>query len=264
VLRAAGLHWVSRLHLACGILAYAAPLLWLALLGAGAIVWPSEHVAQGSPVHHLMTALFAVSLAMLAAPKLMALVLALQDRELRRGFGGAALLVLGVAAETAASLLMTPVMMVMQSVAVVEVLLGRDSGWSAQHREGAELTGRAAWRAHGVHVALGALGAVGAFFVSKQFLMWTSPVFLSLTLSALLSVHTSKVLGAAATSRRRLFQIPEDVAAPSVLQRSLSLRRAYAGEAALRRSIDLLFRKPPAVYDVGRTQPMPVDLPMVA
>lgn len=257
VLPAAGLHWVSRLHLACGILAYVTPLLWLLLLVNGAMVWPEQHIGADPAAFRCIVALFAVSLGLLAAPKAMALVLALRDPELRRGFGGATRLILGVAAETAGSILMTPVMMVMQSAAVVEVLIGRDSGWSAQHRQGAELSRKDAWRAHGGHVLLGAIGAIGAFFLSKNFLIWTSPVFLSLMLSALLSVTTSRPR--AAESAGRLFQIPEDVAPPQVLTRARALREAYAAEAASRGAIDALFRQSAAVYDLGRNVVTPRD-----
>ncbi|CAN7169789.1 glucans biosynthesis glucosyltransferase MdoH [Phenylobacterium sp. LjRoot219] len=249
VLPAAGLHWVSRLHLLCGVLAYVTPLLWLLLLVNGAMVWPAQHIALGSPAYGYVVALFAVSLGLLAVPKVLALVLALRDRELRRGFGGATKLILGVVVETLGSILMTPVMMVMQSVAVIEVLLGRDSGWSAQHRQGAELSRKDAWRAHGVHVLLGAIGAVGAFFLSKNFLIWTSPVFLSLTLSALLSVRTSRP-AADAAARDRLFQIPEDLQPPRVLTRARALRAAYAAEAETRRRIEALLRQPAAVYTI--------------
>lgn len=264
VLAGAGLHWISRLHLACGILAYVAPLLWLALLVDGAMVWPAQHIAVGSHAYEYVVALFAVSLALLAAPKGMALLLALRDPELRRGFGGAPRLVLGVIAEVVGSFLMTPVMMVMQSAAVVEVLLGRDSGWSAQHRQGAELSRKDAWRAHGGHVLLGAIGAVGAFFLSKNFLIWTSPVFLSLTLSALLSVRTSRPPSAEAGTGARIFQIPEDVLPPKVLTRARALREAYAAEAPMRSKIDALFRQSAAVYDLGRNVTRPRELPIAA
>ncbi|CAN7486649.1 glucans biosynthesis glucosyltransferase MdoH [Phenylobacterium sp. LjRoot225] len=252
VLRSAGLHWVSRLHLLCGVLAYVAPLLWLALLVSGAMVWPAQHVTVGSQAYACIVGLFAMSLALLAAPKAMALVLALRDGETRRGFGGASRLGLGVAAEIVGALLMTPVMMVMQSVAVVEVLIGRDSGWAAQHRQGVALSRREAWRAHGGHVLLGALGAVGAFFISHEVLLWTSPVFLSLTLSALLSVKTSRAPTGKPASRERLFQTPEDTDPPPVLQRARALRSAYAAETDVRRRVEALMRTPAAVYEVDR------------
>jgi membrane glycosyltransferase len=141
-------------------------------------------------------------------------------------------------------------------VAVVEVLLGRDSGWSAQHRQGVALSRKQAWRAHGVHVALGLCGALGAFFLSKYFLIWTSPVFLSLTLSALLSIRTSKPRGAGSL-RERLFQTPEDREPPRVLVRANALRDAYAAETTTRWKIAALMKAPIAAYDVGRNVTLP-------
>jgi membrane glycosyltransferase len=256
IVKAAGLHWVSRLHLLCGIFAYVTPLLWVALLVSGAVVWPEQHMIMGSWSYQAMCSLFALSLGLLAAPKLMALVLAIRSPEVRRGFGGTAQLVLGVLVESVASVLTTPVMMMMQCMAVIDVLAGRDSGWSAQHREGVALSRRDAWRAHGGHVLLGVAGAVGAFFLSRSFFVWTSPVFLSLAMSALLSVHSSKPLSQAPADRPRLFQIPEDAAPPRVLERSLALRRLYAAEAAIRRQIDGFFAAPTRAYDLGAIKPL--------
>ncbi|MBV9509868.1 MAG: glucans biosynthesis glucosyltransferase MdoH, partial [Caulobacteraceae bacterium] len=139
VIGAAGLHWVSRMHLFRGIFAYLAPALWLVLLVCGAFVWPAQHVARGSLEYREVIAIFGLTLLLLAAPKAMALALALSQPSVRAGFGGTARLCLGVLIETIASTLTTPVVMVMQSVAVAEVLLGRDGGWSPQRREGAEL-----------------------------------------------------------------------------------------------------------------------------
>jgi membrane glycosyltransferase len=262
ILFARGLHWVSRLHLACGIMAYLTPVLWLALLAAGSLVWPEQHIRAGSAEFRQIIGLFVASLALLGAPKVMALVLALRAPDLRRGFGGASRLVLGVLLESAASMLTTPVTMVMQSVAVLDVLIGRDSGWSAQHREGTELCGRDAWRAHGGHVLLGLLGAVGAFFVSKDVLLWTSPVFLSLALSAVLSLHSSRPLPQGEAGDRRLLQTPEDADPPAVLVRAAELRRAYAAEAGLRRQIEAHLRGPVAVYDGATRRAVPLLKPL--
>jgi membrane glycosyltransferase len=259
VLAVAGLHWVSRLHLVCGILAYLAPALWLAVLVCGAIIWPSQHVTVRSAEFREVTGLFLFTLALLLAPKTMALFLALRSRRARAGFGGAFQLLVGFGVESIASILMTPVMMVMQSVAVAEVLIGRDSGWSVQRREGAELSSRDAWRAHRGHVALGVGGAVGAFLVSKYFLMWASPVFLSLALSALLSLHTSRPKLGSFLRHRGLFQIPEDEAPPPVLERSLALRRAFADEAPDRRRIEAMLRAPSAVYEFIAPRPRAAD-----
>jgi membrane glycosyltransferase len=256
VLTAAGLHWVSRLHLACGIFAYLAPAVWLALVVCGAIVWPAQRLSPGSVEYGEVTAIFVFSLALLAAPKAMALILAMSSPTIRRGFGGAGPLTLGFLVECVASMLVTPVMMLMQAVAVAEVALGRDSGWTPQRREGVELSRRDAWRAHRGHVALGLAGGLGAFLVSKYFLMWASPVFLSLILSALLSLHTSRAGAKAPPGQRRLFHTPEDAEPPPVLARSLALRRAYADGAATRRQIEALMRETVPTYEF-KTARMP-------
>jgi membrane glycosyltransferase len=112
-------------------------------------------------------------------------------------------------------------------------------------------------------VALGALGAVGAFFLSHEVLLWTSPVFLSLTLSALLSVRTSRRLSGE-PSREPLFQTPEDADPPPVLQRARMLRGAYAAERDMRWKIEALMRAPAAVYEVGRMVVAPVSRPLAA
>jgi membrane glycosyltransferase len=138
--------------------------------------------------------------------------------------------------------------MVMQCVSVVEVLLGRDSGWAAQRREGNELSRREAWRAHRGHVALGVVAALAAFLADRYVLMWTSPVLLGLALSSFLSLHTSRVRVGAAPDRKRIFQIPEEHAPPPVLVRAAELRRHHAEQAENRRRIDALLRGPAPVY----------------
>ena len=264
LLSAAGLHWVSRLHLACGIFAYLAPAVWLTLVVCGAIIWPAQRLSPGSLEYGEVTAIFVFSLALLAAPKAMALILAMSSPAMRRGFGGAGALTLGFLVECIASMLMTPVMMLMQAVAVAEVALGRDSGWTAQRREGVELSRRDAWRAHRVHVVLGLAGGLGAFLVSKYFLMWASPVFLSLTLSALLSLHTSRAGSNRLPGQRRLFRTPEDAEPPPVLARSLALRRAYVDDAAARRQIELLMRENVPTYEFRTGRTATQDAPVTA
>ena len=245
LLAAAGLHWVSRLHLVRGVLAYVAPVLWLAQLVCGAVVWSVERQA-GAAAHGKVVALFALMVALLAGPKLMAFVLAMRDRRIRAGFGGARRLAWGFVLESLVSVLTTPVMMMMQTAAVGQVLMGRDSGWAAQRRDGVELAPRQVWRAHRSHVALGVTGAIAALLVDPNFLVWTSPVFLGLTLSAFLNLHTSRA--PLSVGRAGLLQIVEEVRPPPVLSRAQELRRAYDDAAELRRHIEALFIAPPAIH----------------
>jgi membrane glycosyltransferase len=250
LLRTAGLHWVSRLHLLLGISAYLASPLWLVLLVFGSLVWSREHFARGSTQVMEVTWAFSLTMALLAIPKLLALALALASPERRKGFGGSARLVAGVALETFASVLLTPVTMVMQAVSVFDVLVGRDSGWKPQRREGAEISSKEAWRAHRGHVALGLAGGIGAWLTDRSLLVWAGPVFLSLALSAALSFHTSRQRAASRLAVPTLLRIPEDAAPPWVLTRARELRANYAVEAPVRRQIEALFREDPAIYEI--------------
>jgi len=189
---ACGLHWVSRLHLLLGIFTYLAPPMWLALVACSALVWPHQDLRIGSSRYEDVLGLLVLSVALLAAPKLLALLVAMRRPELRARFGGARRLLSGFAAEFATSIVLTPLLMVMQSVAVVEVLLGRDGGWKPQQRRAAGLSAGDAWRAHRPYVAAGAAGLVGALLVDPYLLIWVGPVFFSLTFSAALSWHTSR------------------------------------------------------------------------
>ncbi|HMO43655.1 MAG TPA: hypothetical protein PKB04_10120, partial [Phenylobacterium sp.] len=124
VIGAGGLHWVSRLHLARGVLSYATSPLWLGFLVLGGLVW-SQQRAAGGPTDAGALGLFALTLGLLVAPKLAALLLALAESGARRAFGGSARLMAGALAELVLSSLLAGVMMLMQSRAVCDVLMGR-------------------------------------------------------------------------------------------------------------------------------------------
>ena len=143
-----GFHWVSRLHLLTGIGSYLTAPLWLIFLVSGILVslqaqfvrpeyfpkgyslfpqWPAQ-----DPI--LAAWVFVGTMGMLIAPKLLAFVVLLTDRDTRKKFGGGFRVLAGIIAETILSGLTAPVMMIFQSSAVSEILLGRDAGWQVQRR----------------------------------------------------------------------------------------------------------------------------------
>ena len=117
---------------------------------------------------------------------------------------------------------LAPILMVLQSRAVIEILVGRDSGWGAQRRNGGGLTFAEAWRFHRTHVAIGAVTGVLCYWVSVPVLAWMSPVVLGLLLSANLSWWTSKPASARLT---RLLATKEDLTPPLILLRAEDARR---------------------------------------
>ena len=254
VLSGAGLHWVSRLHMVRGVLSYVASPLWLLLLAAGAGSWMQKGGPLPADAVQPAVWLFAATMAMLFAPKIMAGILVLRHGQ-ARSYGGAIRLIVSIVAESLIAAMVAPVLMLMQSVAVAQVLLGRDSGWNAQQRDAGRLSRKEAWRMHRGHVVIGVLGAAVAVLLDPAIFWWTSPVYLGLLLSAPLSALLARPELGEACRRLGLFLIPEERAAPTVASRAATLRAAYDAEAATRRQIEKLLRDPAPVYAPG---PMPV------
>lgn len=246
VIGAGGLHWVSRLHLVRGVLSYATSPLWLGFLVLGGLVW-SQQRAAGGPTDAGALGLFVLTLGLLVAPKLGALLLALAEPGARRAFGGSARLMAGALAELVLSSLLAGVMMLMQSRAVCDVLMGRDSGWNAQVRDGPQISFADAWRRHRRHTAAGLAWVILAGLLDPMLLVWTSPLAAGLILAAPLSVWTSQNH----LVRLGVFRTPEDVRPPWVIQRAAELRRARQGLGQTRQDIEKLMAGPVAAHQPG-------------
>ena len=248
VLGANGLHWVSRLHLARGVLAYLTAPLWLGFLLLGGVVWFQQRDAGQAIDASMAGALFAATMALLLIPKLMGALLVARNPATRQAVGGTGGLTLSVLAEVALSALMAPIFMLMHSRAVLDVLRGRHSGWAAQQRDEGRLKFKTAWRRHWLHTALGLAWAGTAYALDPVLLAWTSPVAVGLTLSIPLSMTTSRADAGATCRRVGLFLTPEETRAPGVAVRAAALRMLYDAEASVRSEIDRLFRNPALVY----------------
>ena len=252
ILGARGFHWVSRLHLARGVLAYLTAPLWLAFLAAGAFVWFEQRDSVGEAAAPMALGLFILTMVLLSAPKIMGAVLTARDRVSRQACGGRRKLALGVVTEVALSALMAPIFMFMHSLAVADVLRGRHSGWAAQQRDDGKMKFKDGWKRHGLHTLIGIGWAVAAYRLDPMLLAWTAPLAVGLILSMPISMLTSRGDVGRFCERLGLFRIPEEVEIPRVISRAVELRARYAAEAAMRFQIDLLFRSPAEVY---RPQP---------
>lgn len=244
VLPAHGLHWVSRLHLARGILSYLTAPLWLGFLVMGGLVWAQGDAAASILDARLAGGLFAVTMSLLLAPKALGALLTARGGNVRRACGGGGRVALGVLAESVLSALFAPVMMLLHSRAVLEVLRGKDAGWSTQQRDEEQMSLTEAWLRHRVHTAVGLAWALGAGALDPVFLAWSSPVVLGLTLSAPLSMLSARADLGGACRRAGLFLTPEEAEPPAIATRAAELRRAYEAEAPVRAEIDRLFKAP--------------------
>jgi len=186
---------------------------------------------------------FAATMALLLAPKLIGYLAMLPDRAARRGFGGAVGAFVSMIAETLISGLIAPVMMLIQSVSVVQILSGRDSGWQAQRRDDGSLPLRAAMRRYGWHTAFGLLLALAAYEVSYSLFAWMTPVIAGLILAIPLAQWSANPATGRRLRRIKLLLTPEESHPPEILERANALAAEFTGTDR-RGALERLFADP--------------------
>lgn len=183
-----GLHLVSRLHFGLGALAFVSSLLWLLMLaastadavdnavsatqffGAGYQLFPDWPVSRPD----LIRSLLALTIGLLAVPKLLGLLLALRQR--RRAFGGGLRLLIGAVAEAAFAVLIAPLTMAFHARFVVTILGGRSVSWDPQVRDARAAPWAEAWRCTAPVTALAVAWGGLAALLAPDFLPWLAPV----------------------------------------------------------------------------------------
>ncbi|WP_298686161.1 glucans biosynthesis glucosyltransferase MdoH [uncultured Sphingomonas sp.] len=207
VLDTAGLHWVSRLQLLMGASAYLTSPLWLMLLAASAIV--AVHSQGEIQIIAPSGWLLGLTLVLLFAPKFMALGWMLADPMRRGGFGGGWALIKSVGLDIPLGVLVAPMMMLTQTLAVIDILRGRPSGWAAQNRVSDGIALSDAARHYRWHLIVGGAMAAAAL-LGLQAAVWMAPIFAGLLAAPLLVTWTSRASLGQASARHGLFLIPEE------------------------------------------------------
>ncbi|WP_419896500.1 glucans biosynthesis glucosyltransferase MdoH [Roseomonas sp. USHLN139] len=240
VLPARGLHWVSRLHLLTGIGSYITAPIWLVFLVAGVLlaiqarfIRPEYFPAGPSlfpawPVVDPVRAMwvFIGTMALLLAPKLMAWIALLFHARDRRGAGGMVRAFLSMIVETLVAGLLAPVTMLTQSVDVIAILMGRDSGWNAQKRDDGSVPFGQVVRLYWKHTLFGLVFGFAAWLVSPYLALWMSPVVIGLALAIPLAAFTARRGLGVGLRRLGLLLTPEEHDTPAVLIRA---RAIHAG-----------------------------------
>jgi membrane glycosyltransferase len=240
-----GLFLASRQHFANGIMGYVASPLWMAQLLVGialvlqtSYIRPEYFTADFSlfPAWPRFDAeralqLFELTMGVLLAPKLFGLVAALVDRRTRTGCGGAVRLILSALLETIMSAFLAPIMMLIQSGSVVQILSGRDTGWNPQRRDDGSIPFRSIVRRHRAHMALGFLSLFASLLISLSLAAWMSPTIVGLILAIPLSWASGQLWIGVALRRLGLLTTPEETSPPAIVQRSngLSVELAVTG-----------------------------------
>jgi membrane glycosyltransferase len=278
VLGAAGLRWHSRMHFAFGIMSYLSSPLWLLLLLTGFAL--SVQASLSNPEYfsaafqlfpnwprfdaERMLRLFAFSVVVLFLPKAIGFLRALFSTRVRSVLGTFELIA-STMLELVLSALYAPMLMLMQSRYVFEILTGRDAGWSTQRRSEGQVTWREAWRFHWAHTLAGAL--LGGLFaiLAPPLLPWLSPVLAGLLLSVPLSKWSGSVKLGLALRRVGLLCTPEEAREPAIVRRRDELvaqspslpedgLRALAADSR-QRAAQIQANLPPPVPPRGRPDP---------
>jgi len=231
VIGAKGLHPLSRLHLLTGIMSYLSSPLWLAFLVVGVMAalqtrfelpqyffpdrtpYPVWHVIDPE----LAIQLFAVTMAVLLAPKLFGWLAVAMRPAHARAFGGQWLLLCNMLVETVLSAITAPIQMLFQCRFVLEVLRGRDSGWQSQQRDQAGTSWREAWLRHRHHAVAGVMLGVAGYAVAPSLAAWMAPALLGMVLAPVISQIGSRPAFGKALQHRGVLLVPEELSLPPIL-----------------------------------------------
>ncbi len=242
VIGSRGLKLATRQHFATGIMSYLASPLWMAQLIVGIVlVFQSAYIRPEYFTNEFRLfpawprfdseralALFGLTMAVLLAPKLMGLVIALFDRATREASGGGLRLIGSALVETLMSALFAPVMMVIQTGSVVQIVFGRDTGWNPQRRDDGSIPFSSIVRRHRSHVALGFVTLIAGLLISPSLVAWMSPTIAGLILAIFLSWGSGMLALGLSLKRVGLLLTPEETSPPPVALRANALAEELA------------------------------------
>lgn len=229
ILAAGGLHPLSRTHLFMGITAFLMPLssLFFLLIGLASAIqaylvpphyfpdyktlFPHWPVFDGN----LALSLLAVTFVMLTLPKLLAILVPMLPGRGAAGYGGRLRLLVSAVLEHMFTILIAPVMMLILSGFVVDVLRRRDSGWGKQNRKDADTTWEQAWYLHRTHMLFGGALALVSYTFAPTLFVWLAPVFVGQLLAVPLSVWSSRKRYGTSFRKAGLLLVPEETSPPA-------------------------------------------------
>lgn len=245
VLPARGLRWPSRAHMLMGVMNYLTSPLWLAMVLVGLVLstqiaWQQFPQSTGTGAFPAllpefdsgrMLGLFLVTMVLLLLPKLLGLIGALFRRELHHG-PGRMRLVLGALLELLFSILHAPIVMLLHTRHLWEIVRGQDSGWSAQQRQGRGVQWRQLLRRHGLHTMVGVLITAQLLWLSSPLFYWMLPMVIGLILAVPLSALSGSRRAGRWLTRRGLLDTPEERSPPAIMVRRQKYLRACTAHVA--------------------------------
>lgn len=244
VISARGLALTSRQHFAAGVFGYLNSPVWFATLIVGMLlVVQSAYIRPEYFTHEFARFpdwprfdyeraldLFILTMAVLLTPKVLGLIYALFRAPTRKACGGAFGLIVSSIVEVIFAALIAPIMMVIQTGSVLQIVFGRDTGWTPQRRDDGSIPFSDIVRRHRWHMALGFLTLVVALILSTSLAAWMSPTIAGLILAIPLSWASGKLGLGLAMRRMGLLVTPEEGERPRVAARASEIEEKLARE----------------------------------
>ncbi len=244
VIGTTGMAWPSRIHFATGIMSYLASPIWLMLLMVGlSLALQAQFIRPEyfSKEFSLYPAwprfdseraldLFFVTMGVLLLPKVLGTIESILRSNMRRKSGGMIAILVGMVLETLISALVAPVMMLLQSRHVAEILLGRDSGWKTQRRDDGGIPLAEVIRHHWQHAAIGLIMALTAYVISPAILAWMAPTIIGLVLAVPISWASGSMAAGLFLKKIHLLLIPEETDPPAIMASANALQTLAAEE----------------------------------
>ena len=235
LLSAKGFRPVNRFHLFMGVMAYVSSPLWLLFLILSTIhifnlvlyphAGPVRFEAYTSVFGYMLEVpealtLFTLTMLLLFLPKIISVMLTLQNKAAAESFGGRGPVVISAVLEMIISALLAPVNMLFNSKFVLFILLGQGVTWVTQNRGSDDDTDwREAILTHAPHMAFGIVWGASSYVLLPSFFWWLSPVLAGLVLSIPVSILLSKMSLGRQASRLGIFMTPEETHPPFELHR---------------------------------------------
>ena len=225
-----GLRWPSRIHFLIGIASYIMSPIWLIMLIVGTGItaqtlftkpkyftsarqlfpdWPTFDPER-------MLWLFFAAISLLLLPKFIGWIRVLISSKRRRAFGGTLAVTQGFIVELIISTLYAPLLMLIQTRHVIDIFLGRDSGWRTQNREGALLPWKDAIKRNLLYVAIATIVLCGLIWQAPNQIIWLSPIIIGLFLSPWLSRHSGNTRLGGWLAKKHILLIPEETRPPAI------------------------------------------------
>ncbi len=244
ILPAKGLKLATRQHFATGIMGYLASPFWMAQLIVGIVLvlqsayirpeyftdefrlfpaWPRFDAERALE-------LFGLTMAVLLAPKFMGLVVAILDGPTRRGSGGATRLLASTLLEIVMSSLYAPIMMLIQTGSVMQIVFGRDTGWNPQRRDDGSIPLKDIIRRHRSHTALGVITLIAGLIIAPSLAAWMSPTIAGLIFSIPLSAWSGMLSIGLLLKKWGLLLTPEETSPPPIATRANALGAQLASD----------------------------------